>query len=547
MSSTTEMIERAKNKHSSGGIGAGSVTSGFPGTSPIFAAVNATKKEAEDTRIAAAQTAVLNMPAATDQYGNFLLEISPDNYAALGSTRARDAIAAAVCAQTQKMPSKAAVEAFEIHIRNNTRALGRKITTCRRVAQVDGAVVVDLGDGRGQVVIVDGKWRVVESSGAVFLRGRGYGSLPVPVSAGLPRDAMRRVIRWLNKHGIPRGRLLLVVVVLCSWLRPGSAYPMLNLAGPAGSGKSIQARMKVDLIDPTESGMLPSIVLKEESIIAAAQSRHLATADNASRLSTDVQDILCIASTGGEIMARLLYSNGDVATMPLHCPVLITSITPVATRADLASRAITVELTARNERRDESEILMEFEEERAELLGALLDLLAAGLASDVIPPKHGHRLAEFVTLGTRICVESGLGLGEFVEAMDSMRSDTGEDLAAGDAFTTAIREEVEKQTAGAVAVDRLPGWRSWWGVGFYAAEYDGQSVFLARAKWIFEEVIRRRHGLTDARAWLPKNAHEVDGALMRATPTFEAVGVRLEKISGSDGHPYWRFTCAHTD
>lgn len=277
------------------------------------------------------------------------------------------------------MPPKSAVEDIRAMMRIDARAANRRLKLHQRVASFENNRYIDLGNKEGQCVLVtaDG-WEIAPNVDIAFTRGRGYGELPVPIRPGSTGQAFKLVFNWCVSLGIRKSRAALVVVALVTWLRTGNAYPLLLLFGPSGAGKTMAALLLMLLTDPTDSMKLPSIQTDTEHIAAAAQHRWVLTFDNESKLSGDEQDLLCVCSTGGEIVTRKLYSNGDIATLPIHRPVLLTALQPVVTRPDLMSRTIPIEFAPRESRRGEDEILAEFMELRPALLGALCELLVAG-------------------------------------------------------------------------------------------------------------------------------------------------------------------------
>ncbi len=278
-----------------------------------------------------------------------------------------------------KMPPKSEIDNIRASMRIASRQTGKRITVHQRIAKHEGARVVDLGDADGNCIFIstDG-WHVAQNATAAFQRGRGYGALPIPTKPVSKRAAFRMLFDWLVSLGIAKSRAGLVVVVLITWLRTGNAYPLLLLFGPGGSGKTTAARLIVLLVDPTESMKLPNIQTGNDHIGAAAQHRHVLSFDNESKLSAEEQDRFCTCATGGEIFAKKLYTNSDVAIMPIHRPVVITALQPVVTRPDLMTRTVPVEFAQREGRKGEDEILAEFEQMRPALLGALCELLVAG-------------------------------------------------------------------------------------------------------------------------------------------------------------------------
>jgi hypothetical protein len=324
----------------------------------------------------------LKSECAVSQYGDFFCRgqigrrIEAIN---IESEIGADYIRAVMKAATGKMPPKSEIDNIRAFMRMDARAANRRASICQRIASHGGARFIDLGNSVGSCVRIGADdWEVVPNTAVPFVRGRGYGELPLPVPTATPRQAFKLVFDWLVSLGIKKSRAALVVVALVAWMRTGNAFPLLLLYGPPGAGKTAAALLIMLLIDPTDSLKLPNIQPDTEHIAAAAQHRHVLTFDNESKLSASEQDMFCTCSTGGEVVGRRLYSNGDIVTLPIHRPVLITAVQPVVTRPDLMSRTIPVEFAPLETRRSEADILAEFLQMRPALLGALCDLLVVG-------------------------------------------------------------------------------------------------------------------------------------------------------------------------
>ena len=103
--------------------------------------------------------------------------------------------------------------------------------------------------------------------------------------------------------------------------------------------------------------------------------------DNLSGLPAWLSDGLCRLATGGGHSARQLYSDGEEFTLAVKRPVILTGIDDVATRPDLAERALQIELeTISDDRRiPEKELWRRFEAARPVIFSAILNALTCAL------------------------------------------------------------------------------------------------------------------------------------------------------------------------
>jgi hypothetical protein len=346
-----------------------------------------TKHENEQShadKAKAAQAALANLKSgcAINQFGTFVVKAQfGKRIDAVGieSEAGEDYIRQVMQSAVKKMPPKAEIGNIQAEMRIDARRANRRLMMFQRIATHDGTRYIDLGDADGSCIRVGATgWEIAHNTEIAFTRGRGYGQLPMPIQATSARHAFKLVLDWLISLGILKSRAALVTAALVAWLRTGNAYPLLLFYGSPGAGKTVAAKLVMMLIDPTDSMKLPNVQTDSEHIAAAAQHRWVLTFDNESKLSAAEQDLFCTCSTGGEIVTRAMYTNGDIATLPIHRPVLITAVQPVVTRPDLMSRTIPIEFAPREIRKGEDEILDEFMKMRPALLGALCELLVAG-------------------------------------------------------------------------------------------------------------------------------------------------------------------------
>lgn len=489
---------------------------------------------------------IAELNCAQDQYGGFVVSatigqrvetVNIDN--AVGEDVIREVMKVA----TGKMPPKSVMDNIKAEIRINTRHTGRQLTTCRRVACVEGKYTIDLGDPTGRVVkISNGQWELAGGGDIAFIRQRGYSALPEPIRTQSARHALVMLLQLVESLGVPKSRAALVVILLVCWLKEGVTYPVLALYGAPGGGKSTAALQLLMLVDPPASGQLPNIAQSVEHITAAAQSRHVLTIDNASRFSAELQDILCTCSTGGEVLQRQLYTNGEVVVLPIHRCVMVTSVSPVITRPDLMSRTIPIEFTRREDRRSVTELMDEFHAHSSEHFGALIELVAASTVPLEGEDSQGHRLHDFCIAGQRVFAAAKLEPSQFMDLMNRMRASTGAEIASGDSFVTTVRKALDELATQATDGEALPGWKTWFPTGYAAIRRaDGHIIIGVRPKGLFS-LLRGTIAPINTDGWMPGNERQMGDALLRSTPIFSDVGIKVSKREPSSGNVFWEFT-----
>ena len=208
----------------------------------------------------------------------------------------------------------------------------------RRVAEHDGAIYIDLCNEDGQCVKVTAEgWSVLDEPPVFFVRSKDMGPLPIPV-----RNAGIRALRpFLNVASDDEFRLIVAWLVYS--LRPKGPFPLLYLRSGQGSGKTSMSRVIRDLVDPANSE-LSSPPKDDRDLAVMAQHSYVVAIDNASSLTSWLSDALCRMCTGSTLKTRALYTNDDLVTLRMYCPVIVNSIEDSIGREDLRDRSIVIDL-----------------------------------------------------------------------------------------------------------------------------------------------------------------------------------------------------------
>ncbi|MCC6444309.1 MAG: bifunctional DNA primase/polymerase [Armatimonadetes bacterium] len=261
-----------------------------------------------------------------------------------------------------------------------------------RVGWREDALYLDLADDSWQAVEVTAcGWRVVADPPIRFRRTAAMRPLPAPAPGG----SLAELRDMINAPEEDAWRL--IAAWLVGALHPTGPYPLLIVQGEQGSAKSTAARLLRQVIDP--SGVpLRAAPHEERDLVIGASHCWVLAYDNLSGLAPWLSDALCRLSTGGGFATRELYSDDGEVVFQARRAVLLNGIEDLATRSDLADRALSVVLPPipDGNRRTGDEVEALFHRAHPRILGALLDAVSAALRNRPrLRPQNLPRMADF--------------------------------------------------------------------------------------------------------------------------------------------------------
>ena len=263
-----------------------------------------------------------------------------------------------------------------------------------RRAFLAGCLYLDLGDETWNAVRVDSEgWRIVGDAPVRFRRPRPMLALPTPRRGGKAEDLWRFVAVKSDPD-----RVLTVAWLLAALGQPAGALPVLVVSGEQGTAKSTATRLLLALVSPAEAPLL-ALPTDRRDLAVIANAYYVLAFDNVSGLTREQSDSLCTLSTGSGFATRKCYSDAELTVFQAKRPLILNGIPDFVDRPDLADRALRLELEpiGPRGRRTEGDLWTDFEAAAPEILGALLDVVAVGLAN--LPTTHeadtSTRLADF--------------------------------------------------------------------------------------------------------------------------------------------------------
>src|SRR5215216_878975 len=278
---------------------------------------------------------------------------------------------------------------------------GRQEEVHIRTAGHDDRVYIDMGDDAWRAIEVSPEgWRIVEGEEIPvrFIRPKGLLALPEPAPSGEGSlDGLLNLLNLGEGEDAKRNRILILAWLSHAYL-PTGPYPVLTLTGPQGAAKSHALRILRNLVDPS---VAPGST--------KPRSEHDAYVDLPT-VPPWLSNVVCDIATGGGFRTRTLYTNRDQEIFQDKRPIILAGIGSVATRPDLLDRAAIINLPRIDPkaRRKEAVIIRMLRQAQPQILSALLDAVAAGLAGkDDIVLEELPRMADFAVWG--IATEQALG------------------------------------------------------------------------------------------------------------------------------------------
>lgn len=269
---------------------------------------------------------------------------------------------------------------------------------------------INVGDKAGRVIKVDKDgYRYVTDSRVKFITASSIESLPDIIFGG---GDITLLIKHLN---VTEAEIPLIIGWMLSTLSGIKPYLHLNIRGVAGSSKSGMARICQSLVDPSKS-FSGAINVKE--FILMCSNGFLIIQDNVSKISRELADIMCIASTGGTQEQRELYTNNGIFKTFIHNPLILTNIISNENWGDLSERMVVIVLLRilDSERKDEDELRKAFNQDKSAIFTGLLDMIVSGfkhIKSTKLDSKP--RMADAAKWITACEQDSGMA-GNFMEA-----------------------------------------------------------------------------------------------------------------------------------
>lgn len=365
-------------------------------------------------------------PMATITHNNILLNIHIDSQAF------KDHLLYHVVMRFKSVPDRKVIN-DAVYLAESLARFSRNNIELHNRMHFDGyKLILDLNRSDGYYVVADGNgWTLTQTVNCKFIRFPHSSPLPLPVSNG----NVLELLPFLNIEN-EYDKILVICWLIASFI---TTIPraILCLNGSAGSAKTTQATMLKGLVDPSfEGGMY--IRNREDELALLLNQSAVPFFDNLSSLPKPIENLLCMATTGGGFGKKKLYSDNDVIKYSLKKPIIITGINVPYDAQDLMDRTISIELSRISEenRRYESEVMSEFDAAKPRILGGMLNVLCGAIRRlPSVKLTHRPRMADFAlwisAIAEEIGEKNGFSAAKAQEAMkQAMDRGYGSSIAA---------------------------------------------------------------------------------------------------------------------
>jgi hypothetical protein len=232
---------------------------------------------------------------------------------------------------------------------------------------------------------------------------------------------------------------------------------ILVVQGDQGTGKSLFCRLLLRLIDPSALD-LQAFPSNSKDLPIILKSCHLVVFDNVRSFSPAVSDLLCTASTGGNVSSRKLYTDDSLHIQSLHGAIVFNGIHGFVVQSDLAQRCLTVRTKPIDgaKRIPEAELLENFERDLPDIFAGLLELASKIMAhmpfAKVTNPERMIEFCQWIAaMELALDMPQGVVQAAYSNIMNESQLDTLLDSLLASAVIRFISERPDNHWIGTPA------------------------------------------------------------------------------------------------
>lgn len=240
-------------------------------------------------------------------------------------------------------------------------------------------------------------------------------------------------------------QMTLLLITLITWFIPDSPKVILLLTGQQGSGKTVLAKIIQRIVDPVnhEAVFMPN---GTKNIGVVLASHYVVSFDNLSEITGDVSDLLCQVSTGGSIMNRQLYTDGEASIISFKNCLVLNGINDIAAKPDLLDRIVHFELKNLEKKRlTEEQFWNAFQKDLPAILYEIFNILHKAIKEyPNITLEYPGRMADYEIWGSAVSKVMKGDEKYFLEAYKGNRQSINASIIENDALCSLILDFIKK-------------------------------------------------------------------------------------------------------
>ena len=300
-----------------------------------------------------------------------------------------------------------------------------------------------LADKEESVIAIDENgYHVCNKSPIPFIRKANMLEQAMPENGTV---SLRKITNQHWKFESKQDKMLHDILLVSRFIPP-IPTPIVLYMGTRGSAKTTSMSQDKMITDPNAVNV-KALPRNSRDIVTSLTSQYMACFDNIDKISSEVSDLFCIASTGGHYPTRKLYTDSDECNIKLNTRLNVTSINMPTNRPDLYDRTIvlTLKRLRESDRKTLEEVMERFQKDIPFLLGAIFCALSKAmrikrdLKIDKLP-----RMADFALWGYSIAEALSYGGERFLEAYNNNQKDLTCKLIEEDSVATTIISYCQK-------------------------------------------------------------------------------------------------------
>lgn len=290
---------------------------------------------------------------------------------------------------------------------------GPEYALANRVSYYDGNIFYSLTNNSWEAVRISKSGWEIEAEPPILFRNYSHQGAQVTPSGSAD---LFSIFKYINIKRADH-QLLLLVWLISSFI-PDFPHPILYFHGPQGSAKTTASKILRALIDPSriEVADFPKNAVE---LVQMLSHHWCLIFDNVTYISHDLSDLLCRAVSGAGFSKRELYSDDSDVIYTFKRVMGINGISLPALKPDLLERSILLELerVAKDERKEEQAMLIQFRNELPRFLGGIFSAISRALTiREAIVIEDLPRMADFAIWGSAITEALGRDKSEFLTA-----------------------------------------------------------------------------------------------------------------------------------